>query len=73
MCKLWWKLFKNTKIRDEGQNDIENKYQTLINDLIDSLKVIGKIYKEIKTLKKYKICLQITIRQSPYLIEESIN
>ena len=53
MCKLWWKLFKNTKIRDEGQNDIENKYQTLINDLIDSLKVIGKIYKEIKTLKKY--------------------
>ncbi|WP_418658394.1 BhlA/UviB family holin-like peptide, partial [Clostridioides difficile] len=49
------KLFKNTKIRDEGQNDIENKYQTLINDLIDSLKVIGKIYKEIKTLKKYKI------------------
>ncbi|HCP7062340.1 TPA: hypothetical protein OE951_003504, partial [Clostridioides difficile] len=55
-------------MRDEGQNDIENKYQTLINDLIDSLKVIGKIYKEIKTLKKYKICLQITIRQSPYLI-----
>ncbi|HBG1513276.1 TPA: hypothetical protein KPH44_003015, partial [Clostridioides difficile] len=39
-------------MRDEGQNDIENKYQTLINDLIDSLKVIGKIYKEIKTLKK---------------------
>ncbi|AWH79381.1 TPA: hypothetical protein KOZ01_003254 [Clostridioides difficile] len=57
-------------MRDEGQNDRENKYQTLINDLIDSLKVIGKIYKEIKTLKKYKIC---SIIQSPYLIEESIN
>ncbi|WP_186832580.1 BhlA/UviB family holin-like peptide [Clostridioides difficile] len=57
-------------MRDEGQNDRENKYQTLIIDLIDSLKVIGKIYKEIKTLKKYKIC---SIIQSPYLIEESIN
>ncbi|MBT1526087.1 hypothetical protein KKQ91_11740 [Clostridioides difficile] len=41
-------------MRDEGQNDRENKYQTLINDLIDSLKVIGKIYKEIKTLKNIR-------------------
>ncbi len=63
-------IIQKHKIRDEGQNDRENKYQTLINDLIDSLKVIGKIYKEIKTLKKYKIC---SIIQSPYLIEESIN
>ncbi len=54
-------IIQNTKIRDEGQNDRENKYQTLINDLIDSLKVIGKIYKEIKTLKNIRYVLSYNL------------
>ncbi|UWD48516.1 BhlA/UviB family holin-like peptide [Clostridioides difficile] len=45
-------IIKTQKIFDERQNDRENNYQILIKDLTDRLKVIEKIYKEIKSIKK---------------------
>lgn len=45
-------IIKTQKIFDERQNDRENNYQILIKDLTDRLKVIEKIYKEIKNIKK---------------------
>ncbi|HBH3693830.1 TPA: hypothetical protein KSK43_003350 [Clostridioides difficile] len=44
-------IIKTQKIFDERQNNRENNYQILIKDLTDRLKVIEKIYKEIKNIK----------------------